>query len=86
MDELKSREDEKALKKTEAIEQIQEMLVQDHVIESVAQVTSKLNGSLDHEYKPHQVRKVMKQELDMSFKKINMVALHTNSEKNRILR
>ena len=27
MDELKSKEDEKALKKTEAIEQIQEMLV-----------------------------------------------------------
>ena len=56
------------------------------MIESVAQVTNKLNGSLDHEYKPHQVRKLMKQELDMSFKKINMVALHTNSEKNRILR
>ena len=36
--------------------------------------------------KEQQVRQVMKQDMDMRYRKIKTVALHSNSEKNLVLR
>ena len=36
--------------------------------------------------KPHEVRKIMKDTLGMSYRKIKFMSIHTNSEKNLVLR
>jgi len=49
-------------------------------------VKEALNNETVLNYKEHQVRKIMADNLGMSYKKITPVALHTNSPKNLILR
>lgn len=56
------------------------------VIESVGMVTTQLNEAQGNEYKPHQVRKVMRESMHLSFKNLSPVDIHTNSNKNLILR
>ena len=45
-----------------------------------------LNNKTLLNYKEHRVRKIMAENLKMSYKKIAPVAVHTNSPKNLILR
>ena len=40
----------------------------------------------DEIYKEHQVRKIMKKNLGLSYKKIKEIGVHTNSIKNLVLR
>ena len=45
-----------------------------------------MNEGTDQQYKEHQVRKVMRVNLGMSYKKIQEISLHTNSARNLVLR
>ena len=62
------------------------MLLDSKILESVGQVAMELNHKLDEKYKRHQVAKIMKVDMGLQYRKIQTVALHTNSDKNRILR
>ena len=85
-EELMAKDDAKDRKKKEAMEVIKGMITNNVVIDSAEQVTGKLNRKLPHDYKRHQVRRIMKDDMGMRYRRIQVVALHTNSEKNRILR
>ena len=62
------------------------MLLDTKILESVGQVAMELNHKLDEKYKRHQVAKIMKVDMGLQYRRIQTVALHTNSDKNRILR
>ncbi len=56
------------------------------VIDSAAHVIKSLNYENHFKTSEQEVRDVMKQELGMRYKKIKTVSLHSNSEKNLVLR
>ena len=85
-EELMAKGETKDRKKREAMEIIKDMITNNAVIDSANQVTGKLNRKLPHKYKQHQVRSIMKDDMGMQYRRIQVVALHTNSMKNRILR
>ena len=68
------------------MEIIKNMITSNVTIDSAGQVTEKLNRKLPNLYKRHQVRRIMKEDMGMRYRRIQVVSLHTNSEKNRILR
>ena len=55
-------------------------------IDSAASVVKHLKDENNMESKPREVRKVMRDELGMRYRKVKAVLLHSNSEKNLILR
>ncbi len=69
-----------------AVQHINSLAKKNVVIDSANMVKEVLNEETDQEYKEHQVRKIMRHDLGMRYKKISHVALHTNSPKNLILR
>ena len=58
----------------------------DTFISSTASVVKHLKEELDLDAKPHEVRKIMREELDMRFGKIKEVPPHANSPVNLIMR
>ena len=62
------------------------MITNNVIIDSVKQVTTELKRRSSQEFKQHQVSKIMKEDMGLLYRRIQTVALHTNSDKNRILR
>lgn len=56
------------------------------IISSAKEVVTQVNVHAEAPVSEKQVRSVMKEELGMSYRKIKTVSLHSNSEKNLILR
>ena len=55
-------------------------------INSVEKVSMEVENQIGGKVMHHEVRKVMKNDFNMKFKKLKHVALHTNSVNNLILR
>ena len=55
-------------------------------INSVEKVSMEVENQIGGKVMHHEVRKVMKNDFNMKFKKLNHVALHTKSVNNLILR
>ena len=84
--ELWEQRSRKEVKVGTAVQHINSLAKKNVVIDSANMVKEVLNEETDQEYKEHQVRKIMRHDLGMRYKKISHVALHTNSPKNLILR
>ena len=56
------------------------------IIDSAKDVVTKVNVDAEAPVTEKQVRSVMKEELGMCYRKIKTVSLHSNSEKNLVLR
>ena len=55
-------------------------------IESTEAVIKILKDNVNITAKPYEVRKIMRETLGMSYRKIKPMSIHTNSEKNLVLR
>ena len=56
------------------------------VIDSAQAIANEMNATNAEQVTENTVRSVMKDELDMRYRKIKTVSLHSNSEKNLVLR
>ena len=56
------------------------------IIDSAAMIAEKLRDDFGMLVKNHEVLKVLKQDLGMSYKKIKPASIHANSPKNLVLR
>ena len=65
---------------------VQEMNESFTFIDSAEHVCKKLKEDLSQDFQKHEVRKVMKEDLNMAYKKVQAVALHTNSVNNLVCR
>ena len=57
-----------------------------HFIDSAEAIQRKLKADKNMEVKQRYIAKIMKQDLHMSYRKIQTVTVRTNSEKNLVLR
>ena len=55
-------------------------------MDSVEKVTTDVSQRLGRDLKPQLVHKVMKEDLDLRWKKVKVVSLHENSIRNLVLR
>ena len=62
------------------------MAASKEVIDSTAAVTAKLNAGGHQQHKQSMVRRVMKHDMGMTYKKIKAISLHENSIRNLVLR
>ena len=67
-------------------EHVEELNTSRTVIDSVEQVLKSISQQHILDAKDTEVRAVMRDELGMRFRKIKIVSLHSNSEKNIVLR
>jgi hypothetical protein len=65
---------------------VEELNSKREVIDSAAHVIKSLTNEHYIKTTEQEVRDVMKRELGMSYRKIKQVSLHSNSEKNLVLR
>ena len=65
---------------------VQKMVDEHQVIDSVKEVIKKIDGQHDAQLKAPQLRKIMREDLGLRWKKIKNVSLHENSIKNLVLR
>ena len=56
------------------------------IIDSAKSIANEMNATNAEQVTENTVRSVMRDELDMRFRKIKTVSLHSNSEKNLVLR
>ena len=56
------------------------------IIDSSKAVANDMNATYAEQVTENTVRSVMKEELDMRYRKIKTISLHSNSEKNLVLR
>ena len=73
-------------KHTQIKEAIIDMVDQNTIMDSVKSIHQTLVSQHQLEIKPKDVHHVLKNELQMRFKKIVPVSIHANSVKNRVLR
>jgi len=84
--ELLARQDEWSSKLDRARSVIEDMVSKNEFIDSAAQVQKLILNKTTLDLKEYRVRKILTFDFGMSYKKIKSVALHANSDKNRILR
>lgn len=65
---------------------VRELINADSVIENVGQVCKLIAERHQLEVHKHEVRNVMHNEFEMRYRKINPISLHTNSNKNLVMR
>jgi hypothetical protein len=81
-----SDRDLKMLKRDKIQETVEDLNSNRKIIDSSAMVVNEVLQKTGEQVKEHQVRQVMKLDMDMRYRKIKTVALHSNSEKNLVLR
>ena len=62
------------------------MVANDNFIDSVKTIKEQIWNPGLKVIKSHDVRRVLKEELGMRYKKVVAVSMHANSEKNKVLR
>lgn len=85
-DKLIQKEKEKAAEKSLIAEKISEYQEEKQVISSVNSVAKHLKKHHEIDKKPWVLAQIMKEELGMRYRKIKMVTVNTNSERNLVLR
>ena len=65
---------------------VEELNISNTIIDSISGIKIKVNELTQSPVSEQLVRSVMKEELGMRYRKIKTVSLHSNSEKNLVLR
>ena len=81
-----SSRDSELWKRNKIQDVVIELEENDHYLDSIASIVDSVNESIGIEVKPREVRNVLKQDFNMSYRKIKEVSTHVNSEKNLVLR
>ena len=67
------------------IHEVGKMINKDLYIDSVKSISKAINDPEGKIIKSYEIRKILKNEMGMRFKKVNAVSIHANSEKNLVL-
>ena len=67
-------------------ETVKEMISEDEFIDSVEKVQQRIRDEVEVEVKPAEIYKVLKNDFNMSFRKVKHLSLHANSNTNLVLR
>jgi hypothetical protein len=86
LQELMNIRDSKMAERSKISGLVQKMVDEHQVIDSVKEVIKKIDGQHDAQLKAPQLRKIMREDLGLRWKKIKNVSLHENSIKNLVLR
>ena len=86
LQELMNIRDKKASERSKVAGLVQKMVDEHQVIDSVEKVIKKIDGQHETVLKAPEMRKIMREDLGLRWKKIKEVSLHENSIKNLVLR
>ena len=86
LQELREAKDDQEAKERSIAEVAERLNQAESIIDNTDNVRGLVKRELDQEVSVALVRKVLRQDLGMSYRKVTKVSLHANSEKNKVLR